>query len=71
MNIHFIAGVNVKTPRGHKVSKEGTQPPRERPGIGLGGKYLRRAKSRLATRQEDHGRMSKTDGYNKPGSMKG
>lgn len=63
MNIHFLAGVRIPTPRGHKVSKEGTKP-RVREN-GICGKALKR----LAARQREHDLMRDTSGYTRPGSM--
>lgn len=68
MNIHFIAGVKVPTPRGHRPSKAGTQPPRTREGQTYpGGREMRRSLARLAQRKKMH-----TDGdaaHTMPGSM--
>ncbi len=72
MNIHFIAGVKVPTPRGHKPSKAGTQPPRTREGQTYpGGKRLRSAYAKLALRKQQHLLNRWPDRETNPGSMKG
>lgn len=71
MNIHFIAGTRVPTPRGHKVSKEGTQPPRTRPGATYpGGKSLRKRLGRLAARKANYEASKGLEAYTRPGSMR-
>lgn len=73
MNIHFIAGTRIKTPKGHKVSKEGTQTPKTREGkTHPGGKTMRRAFARLERRKADFNAMStaKQGAHTSPGSMR-
>jgi hypothetical protein len=54
MNIHHAGGAYVPTPRGHVVSKKGTQPPRvrgnlkqSRHSVYAGGKILRKRTANL------------------------
>lgn len=79
MNIHFMAGTRVPTPRGHKPSKAGTKPPRSRDSLDrskghnvyAGGKYLRKRLARLAARQAAYNAMSSTKqvAHTLPGAM--
>lgn len=72
MNIHFMAGTKVPTPRGHKPSKAGTQPPRTREGQTYpGGKHLRRSLAKLAQRKTGHTNSRFPQRETLPGSMKG
>lgn len=75
MNIHHAGGAHVPTPRGHRASSAGTQPPRTREGKTYpGGRELRRRRTKLHARI--HGSVDKTvmewdsqKGYTKPGSL--
>ena len=72
MNIHYMAGQKMPTPRGHKPSKAGTQPPRTRSGKTYpGGRPLRRKLAKLALRKDQHLLNRWPDRETAPGSMKG